>query len=371
MKKITVLALHLGYGGIEQYISSLCKMLESDYQIEIISTYKVLLKPAFDFNNNIKITYLIDNKPNTEELKKSIKSFNLINIFKEGLKSIKILFLKYTRNKNVIKNINSDYIITTRIFHNKLVSRYAKKGIIKIATDHNYHNNDKKYINKLIKSCNNFDYFIAISKSLYKSYNKKFKNAKCVYIPNVIDSIPVKSSKLNHNTVISIGRLSKEKGFSDLISTISLIKEQVKDIKLHLIGDGVLKGELQKQIEALNLEENIIMHGFLDKKNIEKLMLESSIYVMTSYTESFGLVLIEAMSYGLPLIAFSSAEGAKGLISNNGILIENRDKNKMANMIIKLLNNKDKRLKYGENGKVNCEQFLSSNVKKEWIKLLK
>ena len=53
MKKITILALHLGFGGVEKYISSLCKMLEEDYQIEIISTYKVSDKPAFNFSNKI------------------------------------------------------------------------------------------------------------------------------------------------------------------------------------------------------------------------------------------------------------------------------------------------------------------------------
>ena len=58
--KITILALHLGYGGVEQYLSSLCKMLENDYEISIISTYKVLEKPAFYFSDRINITYLIN-----------------------------------------------------------------------------------------------------------------------------------------------------------------------------------------------------------------------------------------------------------------------------------------------------------------------
>ena len=95
MKKITILALHLGYGGIEQYISSLCKMLENDYEIEIISTYKVLDKPAFYFSDKIKITYLIEDNPNKQEFKNSVKNFKILSIFKEGFKSFKILYLKY------------------------------------------------------------------------------------------------------------------------------------------------------------------------------------------------------------------------------------------------------------------------------------
>ena len=67
-KEITILALHLGYGGIEQYINSLSNMLIDDYDINIISTYKLSTKPAFNFNDKIKITYLMNIGPNKEEL---------------------------------------------------------------------------------------------------------------------------------------------------------------------------------------------------------------------------------------------------------------------------------------------------------------
>lgn len=372
MKKITILALHVGYGGTEQYISSLCKMLDNNFKIEIISTYKVSPKPLVFFNKNVKIKYLINDKPNRQELIESLHSFNPVKIFKEVKKSIKILYLKRKKNIEAIKNIDSDYVITTRTFHNKLVSKYLNKNITKIATEHNYHNNNKKYINKLVKSCKNFDYFIAISQTLYKFYKNRFTSTKCVYIPNVIDNIPSKNSKLDNNTIISIGRLAEEKGFSDLISVVELVRQHIKDIKLHLIGDGKLKKNLEQKIKDLNLENNIIMHGYLNKDEIEKYMLDSSIYVMSSYTESFGLVLIEAMGYGLPIIAFDSASGACELVSkDNGILISNRDKYEMARSIINLLKTKDKRKKLGSNGKQSCQKYLASNIKNEWLKIIK
>ena len=111
MKKITILALHLGYGGIEQYISSLCKMLDNDYEIEIISTYKISDKPLVPFSKKVKIKYLINDKPNKKELKDSIFSFKIKDIFKELKKNLNILYLKYTKNIEAIKNIKSDYVI--------------------------------------------------------------------------------------------------------------------------------------------------------------------------------------------------------------------------------------------------------------------
>ena len=80
-KKITILALHLNTGGVEKYLSSLCKMLSS-YEIEIISTYKIKEKPAFDFDKKIKITYLINEGPCREELKEAIRKYKIFSAFK-------------------------------------------------------------------------------------------------------------------------------------------------------------------------------------------------------------------------------------------------------------------------------------------------
>ena len=69
MKKITILALHLGYGGIENAIATLANLLSKDYEVEIISTYKLYSEPVFKINDNVKITYLMENiKPNKKEL---------------------------------------------------------------------------------------------------------------------------------------------------------------------------------------------------------------------------------------------------------------------------------------------------------------
>ena len=79
------------------------------------------------------------------------------------------------------------------------------------------------------------------------------------------------------------------------------------------------------------------------------------------------------MSFGIPVIAFDSAEGATELIKNdyNGYLIPNRDKEKMKEQIIALIDEEDKRKKIGQNGRTTSMNFTADIVKKEWLKLLK
>lgn len=93
---------------------------------------------------------------------------------------------------------------------------------------------------------------------------------------------------------------------------------------------------------------------------------------MTSHTESFGIVLIEAMSSGLPCIAFSSAEGANEIIKNdyNGYLIDNRNKEEYISKIKALIEDYDLRNKLGSNAKKSIEKYSSSIIKEQWIDLI-
>ena len=94
---------------------------------------------------------------------------------------------------------------------------------------------------------------------------------------------------------------------------------------------------------------------------------------MGSISESFGIVLLEAFSYGLPCVAFDSAVGATELISNNwdGYLISDRDKEKMARKIAQLIKDQNRRIIMGNNGKKKAMKYSADIIKEEWINLLK
>lgn len=371
MKKVTILALHLGYGGIERAITDLANSLVNDYNVEIVSTYKVYDKPVNKLDRKVNIKYLTELKPNKNEFKSALKKFRFISAFREGIKSIKILRLKKSLMIEFIKQCDADVIISTRDIHNQWLGEYARDGVLKIGWEHNHHHGNLRYAKKIIESCKNLDYFVLVSRDLTKYYKSRVR-PKCVYIPNLVSKADT-ISDLKGKNIVSIGRLSHEKGFLDLIDVFALVHMVCPDWKLNIIGDGDEKNKIVSKIHKYGLDNDVIMHGFLDREQIGKVLSKSSIYAMTSYTESFGIVLLEAFSYGVPCVCFDSAEGANEIVTNNwdGYLIKDRNVDEMAKRICRMIQNYGRRYVMGQNAIDKANKYSLDEVKEKWIKIIK
>ncbi|MFR5984203.1 MAG: O-antigen ligase family protein [Bacilli bacterium] len=198
--KISFLLLHLGYGGIESATINTANSLCDDYDIEIMSFYKLSKTQANRLNDKIKVKYLYDGGPNKEEFLDAFHNHKIFNILKEGIRSVSILTKKKIRVINYIKNCDSKYIVSTRYDFSALLSKYGNDNSVKIAQEHHYHNNNKRYINILKNKYYNIDFLFALTKTLEKDYKKfliKNKHTKVVLVPNMLYYIPSKQSKLD------------------------------------------------------------------------------------------------------------------------------------------------------------------------------
>ena len=376
MKKISILALHLGYGGIERCITSLANILCEKYNVEIAVCYKLYEKPAFELDERVKIKYLNKKNiaPNKEKFKKAWNDKKIISIFKEGLFALKVLRLRKKNMVNYIKKSNSDIIISTRDIFNYWLSDFGKDKVLKIGWEHNHFHDDYTYASNIVNSAKMLDYLVLVSSDLQKYYNKELHKAKCscVYIPNSIDKIPDNVAELDNKRLVSVGRLSPEKGYLDLLKIYSQLVKDYPDWKLDIIGDGEERSKLEKFIEIHDLKDKVTLHGFQGKEYIDKILNKSSIYLMTSYTESFGIVLIEAMSHGVPCVAFDSAEGAREIIQsgNNGYLVKNRNFDAYKLKVKSLIEKKEERIRIGKLARESVNKYTSDKVGSEWISLI-
>jgi len=109
----------------------------------------------------------------------------------------------------------------------------------------------------------------------------------------------------------------------------------------------------------------------VSSQEVRKIMLDSDLYVMTSHTECFPMVLLEASSVGLPLISFDVPVGPRSIIKNdyNGYLAEYMNLQDMSDKIIKLFKDRQKLKELGKNAKQSSEQYLAENVMNKWYEL--
>ena len=372
--KISFLLLHLGYGGIESATINTANSLCDDYDIEIMSFYKLSKTQANKLNDKIKVKYLYDDGPNKEEFLDAFHNHKIFNMLKEGIRSVSILTKKKIRVINYIKNCDSKYIVSTRYDFSALLSKYGNDNSVKIAQEHHYHNNNKRYINILKNKYYNIDYLFALTKTLEDDYKKfliKNKHTKVVLVPNMLYYIPSKQSKLDKKNIITISRLDCGKRNDDIIRAFSKIKE--KDWKLYIIGDGKEFNNLNKLINDLNMNDRIILTGYKNKEEIEEYMLKSSLFLMASETEGLPMVLLEAMSYGIPCIAYEIASGVNDIIDNNknGYIIKNRNEEEYIEKIEKVINDSKLRNELGIEAKNKANEFSKEKIVNIWEKILK
>ncbi len=366
--KITFLSLHLGVGGIENATINTANSLCNSKDVEIICFYHLQKDPIYKIDKRVKIRYLYEGKPNKEELLEAIKKRHIISIIKNSLLACSILWKRHHLMIKEIKKIKEGIVISTRVEFSVLLSEYGHRNILKVAQEHRYHNNNKKYIKKMQNNYANLDYVMALTKTLEKDYKTFFKGTKpkVVLMPNMLEESSEEKSNLQNKNIIFVGRLSPEKRVNDLIDIAYELKDN--DWKFNIIGDGKDKDSLIKQIQSLNLN-NITLLGSYPHDKVIKELCNSSIFIMTSITEGLPMVLLEAMNVGLPCIAYETPSGVGDIITNNkdGYIIKNRNKEGMVNKLKLLMDDKKLRIKMGHEALLKAQMFSKEAITKKWL----
>ncbi len=267
--------------------------------------------------------------------------------------------------KSVIKEFKPDLIICN--IHSKIFKKiYAKHKTIKII-----HGNYENYYNLDLEP---YCTIVLLASKDRVKFEAKYPKKQFYLIPNFLPQIPINSSDYEQKTILSVGRVSSEKGFERLIEIYDLIQKDAKykEWKLHIVGEGELKTQIQEKIKQKDLQDKIILKPFT--KEIEKEYLSASIYAMTSHFEGLPMVLLEASSYALPCIAFDVHTGPSDVIEDNksGFLIEDNNLEAYASKLRLLMDDENLRKEMGANAKEKMkEKFSKEIILKQWEELFR
>lgn len=192
----------------------------------------------------------------------------------------------------------------------------------------------------------------------------KFKNhigeSRVVTIPNMVTVKTDFELDMNSKIIIAVGRLQPQKGFDFLIKAMRTVIDKHSDWILNIWGIGDLHDELQNQINNLNLQQHVFLKGFTH--DIVSEYAKSSFFVLSSRYEGFPLALIEALSLGIPSVAFNCPSGCEELLANGGgILVEKENVEKLTEAIIYMIEHPQYRLECSKH-KEQIRKELSPDV---------
>ena len=185
---------------------------------------------------------------------------------------------------------------------------------------------------------------IAVSHKLKESLYRHFSITADV-VPNLLGKEFYYTAPNNNEafTIVSVGRLDHGKGFDLLIQALLKIKDKLpQNWQVKIIGSGEWRDILQREINTSNLQNNIVLLGQKNKQEIVQLLQQSDLFVLPSRSETFGVVYIEAMACGLPIIA-TDCGGPRDIVTkDNGLLIPNEDVDALGEAILYMVENIDK-----------------------------
>ena len=243
--------------------------------------------------------------------------------------------------KNVINKSKPEFVfINSSLYGGAALARYLYDEMIPfIVSEHlkEFIGNDEfsLFQKECINECYNYSSkIIATSEVLKSNIIDKFNidSEKVVLIPNPADTecfLPKRRKLDGPFTFISIALLRPEKRLDLLIKAFSMLSKQIPNIVLTIIGDGPEKDKLKLLSYELKVNNRINFIGYQKKIAVADILRDHDALVLSSQVETFGVVLVEAMSVGLPVIATKCGGPESIILPETGMLVESNDKNKL------------------------------------------
>lgn len=320
-----------------------------------------------------------------QEISPKIHFINLeVNYYKDDwksrlhqLKSNLWIFSHYFRLQRQINHIKPDIIISVGQSEKYIIPWLRTKAVkireIHFNSQYRYYTYSKKWIATLLGfvdyKLNSRGYNRVVLLTQEDKETNFPNNDKFTYVHNPLTLVRSSYSTCRERTVVAVGRLELQKDFESLIRAWSFVHKAVPDWKLNIWGEGSRRKYLTHWIKELELEDCVFLKGYT--KDVHAELEKSSVFVLSSLFEGFGVVVSEAMACGLPVVAFTCPFGPRDIIQNgvNGFLVEGRNEKILADRIIQLIQDEELRMKMGKAALTRAKDFDISIIVKKWMDL--
>jgi glycosyltransferase involved in cell wall biosynthesis len=355
MKKILITINNLTIGGSQMSLINILNQLDyKKYQIDLV-LYDEIGELLSSIPKEVNVTSI----KNKYGLKVSKIKKALIDLF-SGEQYFKSLYSKLNNEKKYDIAIAFDGYVSFSDYYAAFSN--SKQKLIWVHSDYCARKKMQKlFMLKLILMKNKYKYFdkiVAVSKSAKDSFNKLYSKykTKTTYIWNLVNIEKINegknqktSIKMNNDTfnIVSIGSIRKVKGFDRLIEVQKKLIANGHNVKIYIIGDGPDRIKLNKLVKRYNLQDRFIFVGKID--NPYNILKQADLFVLSSYYEGFGIVLLESLSCGVPILTpkiTGAYDVAKFIAPKNSSIVTENSVWGIYNGIVDVVRNNNYKFKF-------------------------
>lgn len=322
-------------------MTTLANGLVATYDVEIISLLRSKDEPTFPLDPRVRLTYLEDMRTPAGSKASGPRGLRARDNPRRSaadreLDSQPSELFTHTAPTSALtdralrqhfSDLPADVLISNRPFLHQAAARWLPTRTVLLATEHSTFEQRAEAILRIYRdNAARIDALVTVTEADRIAFDESLAGAtKVVVIPNAIPDVGKAVSSLDSKVIIAAGALVPRKGFDRLIEAFAPLASSHPEWQLHIYGKGGERAKLLRLIEDLGLTSRVLLKGF-DPSYTERVS-EAACYALTSHFESFGMVIVEAMGAGLPVIAFDCPSGPRHLIRDgeDGLLIPNDD----------------------------------------------
>jgi glycosyltransferase involved in cell wall biosynthesis len=276
------------------------------------------------------------------------------------------------RLRREIRSMRDGLLIGTRPSLNLAIARFARPSVYTLGQEHQYLEHWRPSVRRAIgRAYPRLDAVTGLTPADAASYRALLPAGVLVAdMPNAAPEVGTARSDLSSTVVATVGRLVPQKGFDLLVDAFRIVSDRHPDWSLRIYGTGPQRQALARQIKAARLKRKVTLKGF--SSSLPDELAQASIFAMSSRFEGFSLALVEAMSVGLPPVAFACPQGPVEIINHgvDGLLIPPEDVTAFAEAICWLIEEPARRAEIAAAARRRADTYSAHAVSERWERLI-
>jgi glycosyltransferase involved in cell wall biosynthesis len=375
-------------GTIRTTLTMAAALAARGHDVEVVSVLRHRAEPELPVDPRVRLRVLVDNSPEVAAARWSRRTpAGLAQAVAHDALRLCPSWLAHPQDARYplfsartdlgliryLRSRSSGVVVGTRPALNLILARHARAGVVTVGQEHLHLTSRRERLREqYVRRYPGLDALVTLTQTDATAYRDLLGDrVRIEAIPNAVPEVgSARAQHLPGNaTVVSAGRLTRQKGFDRLIRAFARVHRSHPDWTLDIFGRGPDEPALRAQIDAADLSSVVRLRGFTDTPY--RHFAQSSIYVMSSRYEGFPLVLLEAMGVGLPLVAFDCPTGPADLITDgtNGLLVPNGNVKALAAALNRLIEDAPLRRQMGAAGLATVAEYRPDRIAARWEQL--